>query len=349
MQKRLKILAFSAAIGIWAFSIQAAPSENFKVFLCFGQSNMTGGSGVNPQQIDQATNPRIKVLGFATSSCTGISPRTANKWSDASEPMHCGDGANAVGPSFAFGRAMADSFPNDTIGLIPCGQWGVNISYFQKGGFYSGTKPSVPGGNNVYQWMLTKCKLAQERGVFSGIIMHQGESNTGDGKAWITKVKSIVKDLKADLGLDYDIPFVAGELREDKNGSFNTNVVKYLPDSIPRCAVASSHGLQTFADSYNLHFNQAGNREMGKRMAIEMIKLLNVTDISSKRPRIIQKESINAKDISTAIYSLDGKMVLSNLKNNGSINRSKLLPGNIYIVKDEATSGTAKLLLAPGR
>lgn len=347
MRKWLKTLTIFGTIGVWAYSIQAEPSKNFKVFLCFGQSNMTGGSGVNAEQIDKTTHPRVKVLAFNTSNCEGVS-RTKDQWYDASEPMHCGDGANAMGPSYAFGRAMADSLPGDTIGLIPCGQWGVSIDFFRKGSSYSGTKPGYPGGNNVYNWMLNRCKKATERGVFAGIIMHQGESNTGDGLSWVSKVKSIVSDLQTDLGLSEPIPLVAGELRADKNPTFNSNVVAKLVDSIPKCLIASSQSLGTFADQWNLHFNQAGNREMGYRMAKQMLTLIDVTNIISKRNRFINPESMRINNLKATVFSLDGKTVLNNAKNNGTLNRA-VLPGNVYIVRNSKNSGAIKLLLAPGK
>jgi hypothetical protein len=106
MKKTGKFLFTVAVVGLLAGSLQAAPSKNFKVFLCFGQSNMSGGNGVQPEAQDKATNPRIKVLAFA--DC-GSPQRSNNKWSDACEPMHCGDGMNTLGPSYVFGRALIDS------------------------------------------------------------------------------------------------------------------------------------------------------------------------------------------------------------------------------------------------
>jgi uncharacterized repeat protein (TIGR02543 family) len=251
----------------------------FKVFLCFGQSNMSGGTGVSPDNESKKITPRVKVLGFATSASGNIS-RTANEWSDACEPMHCGDGVNAMGPSYAFGKVLADSLPNDTIGLIPCGQWGVGIEYFQKGGIYTGNKPSVPGGNNVYDWMLEKCQVAQERGVFSGIILHQGESNSGD-EDWPAKVKDIVDDLKSDLSITDDIPVVAGELLYSGCCPGHNTLVNKIPETIPNSYVASANGLSGGGTIPELHFNQAGYRELGKRYAIEMLKGLRLSAPSS--------------------------------------------------------------------
>jgi len=273
-----------------------------------------------PQKVDTDTNPRIKALSF--SNCSNPN-RTANQWYPAREPMHCNDGVNDVGPSFAFGRTLADSLPlTDTIGLIPCGLWGVGIEMFAKGDRYNGVagqnKPSNIYGldnsaTNAYQWMLNKCMFAKERGVISGIIMHQGEANTGNGTAWASKVKKTVKDLKTDLGLG-DIPFVAGELREDTKASFNSYVNKFR-DSIPNCHIASSRGLGVYNDDgYGLHFNQDGYRELGKRLAIEMLKGLRIPTAIKQQPPVNQPLTVNELHSNAVIslYTIDGRKVAGN-------------------------------------
>lgn len=341
MIKVRAVSAFFVAIGVLTASIMAEPSKNFKVFLCFGQSNMSGGNGVTPDADSKKTNPRIKVLAFA--DCSSPSRKT-NTWSDACEPMHCGDGMNMMGPSYEFGKAIADSLPNDTIGLIPCGQWGVSIDYFVKGGSYTGTKPSTPGGTNVYQWMLTKCKEAQKRGVFSGIILHQGESNSGQSD-WPTKVKKIVDDLKTDCGISGDIPLVAGELLYSGCCKGHNSVIATLPQKLPNSFVASSEG-QSGVDQY--HFNQAGYRTIGKRMAVEMVKGLKVYEkVATSQPkpqRFMTSMNVSANQSTSKVYSLDGRFIATA----SALNSKKALrPGNLYIIHNEETGVKTNLVIAP--
>jgi hypothetical protein len=147
MKQRKSIIGF-AVLGLLVGSLYATPSPHFKVFLCFGQSNMSGGSGCTPDAASKVTTPRVKVLAF--DNCSSPS-RTKNAWSDACEPMHCGDGQNMMGPSYAFGQLLADSLKNDTIGLIPLGLWGVSIEMFMKG--KTNTSGNAPSGwgNNAWE------------------------------------------------------------------------------------------------------------------------------------------------------------------------------------------------------
>jgi hypothetical protein len=72
--------------------------------------------------------------------------------------------------------------------------------------------------------------------LIKGILLHQGEANAGEGTAWVNKVKTIVANLKTDLGLG-DIPFIAGELIQDHAADPNAKnlnpFVNQLPKEIP--------------------------------------------------------------------------------------------------------------------
>lgn len=348
MKNSLNILITAAAVlGMCTGGVLAEPSKNFKVFLCFGQSNMSGGAGVSPQAEDTKTNPRIFTLSFG--SCQGW---TLDKWGVAKEPLHCADNQNAMGPAFAFGRIMADSLDVDTIGLIPCGLYSRPIECFMKNGNNMGSGGPIPGIENgaksAYSWMLNKCKIAQERGVFSGVILHQGESNS-EQSDWADKVKTIYDDLKKDLALENDFPLVAGELlQETTNGTApccadHNKVIANIPKKLPFGYVASSKGLMGGGSLKQYHFDQAGYREMGKRMAIEMLKgLREVAKVAvNPRNRVITAASFTSTQNSTIVYSLNGKVVSSGVK------QSAMKPGNLYVVFNKSTGASTKLMMAP--
>ena len=287
--KRNAIWCVFAFAGVLAASLQADPSNNFLVFLCFGQSNMSGGNGVTPDSLSQVTNPRIRVLAFQ--NCSSPS-RIYNTWSLAGDPMHCGDGLNSMGPSYAFGQAMADSLPNDTIGLIPCGLWGCAIEKFMTNHTsFSSCGPtldsgSIKGTTNAYQWVITKCKLAMQTGVFTGIILHQGESNNNQTN-WPQKVDTIYNSFKKDLGLTQDVPFVAGELLQASGAccaSMNT-IIDKIPQALPLGYVASSAGLASGGSQPQYHFNQVSYRILGQRYAALMMQgLRTITAIKTPGP-----------------------------------------------------------------
>lgn len=346
MRNRQKWITFLAVIGVFAFDIQSEPSPDFKVFLCFGQSNMSGGAGCNPDQKSKETHPRIKVLPF--DNCNNPQ-RTKDVWADASEPMHCGDNMNMMGPSYAFAQTLIDSLPaTDTIGLIPCGIWGSSIEIFMKGKTNTSSSYFSGWGNNVRDKMIAKCKEAVKRGVFTGIILHQGESNSGQSD-WPEKVKNIYDDIKAELNLPNDVPLVAGELLYSGCCSGHNAQVKKIPNVLPLGGVASAEGLSGGGTYPQYHFNPEGYRKLGERYAAVMYQFIKETKISSPRNRFVTEKSMQLLDKNAEVYSLNGKLVSPKLLNGGSLRNAGIVPGNIYVIKNGLKGNTTHLILSPSK
>jgi hypothetical protein len=131
---------------------------------------------------------------------------------------------------------------------------------------------------NPYECLVEMAKRAQKDGIIKGILLHQGESNTGD-TLWSHKVKSIYDNLIGDLNLNPDsVPLLAGELVNGDQGgacaSMNEIIAK-LPEIIPNAYVISSKGCISAPD--HLHFKAEGYRVLGRRYAIKMLSLLGYT------------------------------------------------------------------------
>lgn len=237
-----------------------------QVFLLFGQSNMEGPP--SPEAADLVLNERVEVLGYATCGA-----RVYNQWSVASPPLHsCGLG---VGPGDSFGKAMAEAWPNATIALVPAAISGVDLAFYRKGIISTRRAEfSIPpdnSGESAYDMLVEKAQLAQQRGTIRGILFHQGESD-GNNNQWVSQVGEMVEDLRADLGLGEDVPFIAGELlRTGCCGGFNSRI-NQLPGSVPNAHVASSQGLLGL-DQY--HFDLPGQRLLGQRYAEAMLEALS--------------------------------------------------------------------------
>ena len=130
-------------------------------------------------------------------------------------------------------------------------------------------------GGAPYQRLVDTAKLAQKDGVIKGILLHQGESNTGD-REWPDKVKGVYDNLIKDLSLNpKEVPLLAGELLSaDQNGacaSMNA-IIDDLPKTIPNTYVISSAGCPGRPD--HLHFTPAGYRVLGTRYGEKMLSLL---------------------------------------------------------------------------
>jgi hypothetical protein len=230
------------------------------VFLLLGQSNMAGYA--KAQASDKENSQRIRVIGFDDCSATG---RKKDQWADAAPPLHeCWN--SAVGPGDSFSKAMLDKVPSsDTILLVPCALSGQSINAMKK-------------GTTNYTWFISRAKSAQQLGgVIEGFIFHQGESDCGSS-SWPAAVKQFVTDLRTDLGLASNPPFLAGELPRASACSNHNPLVNQLPGLITNGYVVSSEGLSLDpADTqYHMHFGHDDTVELGKRYAAKMIEALKL-------------------------------------------------------------------------
>ena len=251
---------------------------NFYIFLSFGQSNMEGNAKFEPQ--DTIANERFKVLQAV--DCPDLN-REMGKWYPAVPPLsRCNTG---ITPGDYFGKTLAESLPDSIkIGIINVSVGGCKIELFEKDNYesYSETAPGWMKGmiaqydGNPYGRLVELAKLAQKDGVIKGILLHQGESNTGD-QSWPKKVKGVYDNLLSDIGLDPDsVPLLAGELVSAEQGgkcaSMNP-IIATLPEVIPNAYVISSADCEAIADG--LHFSAAGYRLLGSRYGDKMAQLLS--------------------------------------------------------------------------
>ncbi|MEP0345430.1 alpha/beta hydrolase-fold protein [Rhodopirellula bahusiensis] len=259
-----------------AVAMDASVDPNFHIYLCFGQSNMDSSGRMN--DADRDVPERLLVMADFDNEQRGWQKRN---WYHAVPPLAArGRGICMVD---SFGKAMVNSLPEDArVGIIKVCVPGCKIELYQKESFQSYVdderdwlKNIVKGyDGNPYQYLVGMAKEGQKHGVIRGILLHQGESNTGD-KEWPQKVKSVYDDLITDLDLDPNaVPLLAGEMvHADQGGrcaSHNAIIAK-LPEAITVAQVISSAGLPT---DDKLHFNPEGSRGFGERYAAAMLSLL---------------------------------------------------------------------------
>ena len=275
--------AAAGAVGLFtrattAGSYQAAtPDPNFHVYLAFGQSNMEGYPGIEPQD-KTGINKRFQMLAAVDFASLG---RKKGEWYDAVPPL-CRT-STGLCPADYFGRTMVTRTPERiTIGVLNVAVAGCKIELFDKDTYraYAATAPAwmtsiiKEYGGNPYQHLVDMAKVAQKRGVVKGILLHQGESNTND-KEWPNKVAKVYSDLIRDLNLrPADVPLLAGEtVNADQLGATASvnMIIAELPRILPNSYVISSKGCECRPD--HLHFTPAGYRELGKRYAEKMLEL----------------------------------------------------------------------------
>ena len=254
----------------------SAQKSNFYIYLCFGQSNMEGQGAIEAQ--DQTVDSRFQV--FQSLDCPELG-RTKGKWYSAVPPTcQCG---SKLSPADYFGRTMVANLPDSiTVGIINVAIGGCDIRLFDKDLYpdydftYKEswfTSKVANYGGNPYKHLIDLAKLTQKDGVIKGILLHQGETNTGQTE-WLSYVKKIYGDMLTDLSLNAEsVPILAGEvLSEGDNCCSSMNaIIQQLPDSIPSAHVISSAGC---VGQDNAHFNSEGYRKLGRRYAIKMLSLM---------------------------------------------------------------------------
>ncbi|WP_373749123.1 sialate O-acetylesterase [Bacteroides heparinolyticus] len=276
----MKKVLFSVLLWVGLFLAGAeafAQDENFYVYLCLGQSNMEGSAHYEAQ--DTLVNPCFQVLSAVDNKELG---RVKGNWYPARAPL-CRPNTGLT-PADYFGRTMVENLPeNVRIGVVHVAVGGCRIELFQKDKreAYVKTAPDWMAGilkaydNDPYGRLVEMAKIARKDGVIKGILLHQGESNTGE-QDWPQKVKSVYESLLADLNLKAEeVPLLAGEVVNADHGGVCASmnpIIATLPQVIKNAAVVSSKGLSCAAD--HLHFDAAGYRVLGRRYAEQMLKLM---------------------------------------------------------------------------
>lgn len=257
-----------------------AQDKNFRIFLCIGQSNMEGNARIEQQDLE-GVDPRFKMMAAVNDKGRG---RKIGRWYTAVPPL-CRPNTGLT-PADYFGRTMVKYLPEDQkVGIIHVAVAGCKIQCFIPDSLQSYVASEADWlkaiikeyDNDPYNHLIKLAKKAQKDGVISGILLHQGESNTGD-EAWLGMVKNVYDNILKDLNLNAeDVPLLAGEVvNGDRGGTCaaHNEIINRLPEVIPTAHVISSSGCTENFD--RLHFNAAGYRELGRRYAQEMLKIMNV-------------------------------------------------------------------------
>ena len=255
-----------------------SPKPKTYVFLSLGQSNMEGNAKIEPQDTINV-NPGFQMM--ATVDCPDLG-REKGKWYTAIPPLcRCNTGLT---PTDYFGRTLVEQLPeNIKVGVINVAVGGCKIELFDKTNYQTYVE-SAPDwlknmvkeyDGNPYGRLVEMAKLAQKEGTIKGILLHQGESNTGD-TLWTKKVKLVYDNLISDLGLNpEEVPLLAGEMVSANEGGMCASmnaIVNTLPEVIPNSYIISSEGCPAKSDQ--LHFTAEGYRMLGKRYAKKMLSIL---------------------------------------------------------------------------
>ena len=278
---------------------QVKPADpNFYIFLCFGQSNMEGAARPEAQDL-KSPGPRFLWMPAVDYPATDKLPaRKMGEWYEAIPPL-CRPNTGLT-PADWFGRTLVASLPeNIKIGVIHVAIGGIDIKGFLPDSIKDYAEKKAPGwmkgmlaayDNNPYERLVTLAKKAQKDGVIKGILMHQGETNTGDPK-WAGMVKQVYDNLCGDLNLKpEEVNLYAGNIVQADGKGVCIGCKKQideLPLTLHTSQVISSDGCTNGPD--RLHFDAAGYRELGCRYGEAVARHLG---FEPKRPYIEMPKKI---------------------------------------------------------
>lgn len=217
-----------------------------KSFLMIGQSNMAGRGFL--QDVPPIINERIQML-------------RNGRWQMMIEPVNYDRPVSGVSLAASFADAWCSKYPEDTIGLIPCAEGGSSLDDW-----------SIDG--ELFQHAVSEAKFAMKHSTLTGILWHQGESDSSDGKykVYYDKLSVIVQALRVTLDVP-EIPFIIGGLGDflGKTG-FGQYCVEYdrINDYLQKfafeqehCYFVSAQGLTANPDG--IHVNAISQRYFGLR------------------------------------------------------------------------------------
>ena len=301
-------------LSVIALAINAQkPDPNFYIFLCFGQSNMEGAARPEAQDL-KSPGPRFLWMPAVDYPATETLPaRKMGEWTEAIPPL-CRPNTGLT-PADWFGRTLVASLPeNIKIGVIHVAIGGIDIKGFLPDSIDNYVKTKAPNwmkgmleayNNNPYERLVTLAKKAQKDGVIKGILMHQGETNTGDPE-WARLVQRVYDNLCGDLKLKpEEVNLYAGNIVQAGGKGVCIGCKKQideLPQTLHTAQVISSDDCTNGPD--RLHFDAAGYRELGCRYGEAVARFLGY---EPKRPYIEMPKKIEVPaDAVTAETAIPG-------------------------------------------
>ncbi|WP_319501494.1 sialate O-acetylesterase [uncultured Draconibacterium sp.] len=222
------------------------------IYLLIGQSNMAGRAPIEKQDKDTLSNVFLFTGEGGHEWIKAANP--LNKYSTVRKSLS----KQKLGPGYTFAREMAKASNGKQIGLVVNARGGTSISEWSPGGI-------------LYNEAVKRAKMAMKFGEMKGIVWHQGESDASKADSYPAKIKQLIQSLRTELG-NPDLPFVAGQLSEDKTERHAFNVmILTLPTLVPNTGVVTTERTKTMDST---HFNAESQGLLGERYTREMLKLV---------------------------------------------------------------------------
>lgn len=217
-----------------------------KSFLLIGQSNMAGRGFIH--EVQPIYNKRIMML-------------RNGKWQMMTEPIHYDRSIAGIGLAASFAEAWCWDNEEESIGLIPCAEGGSSIDDWCIDGV-------------LFRHAISETQFAIENSELAGVLWHQGESDSQDGKfkEYYGKISIIFNEIRKTLSAHH-IPFIVGGLGDFLGQvGFGAGCTEYLfvngelqkyAQGQENCYYVTAKGLTPNPDG--IHINAMSQRIFGIR------------------------------------------------------------------------------------
>jgi hypothetical protein len=253
-----------------------------------GQSNMAGRGFIH--EVPPIYNERIQML-------------RNGRWQMMAEPINYDRPVSGISLAGSFADAWCRENEEDIIGLIPCAEGGSSIDEW-----------AVDGA--LFKHALQETKFAMQNSELSGILWHQGESDSSNGnyKVYYQKLLLIFTALRKELDAP-NIPFIMGGLGDflGKEGFgkhcteyelMNQELQKYAFEQ-DDCYFVTASGLTSNPDG--IHIDAISQRKFGLRYFEAFINKQHVLEPLINEHELLSRHNarIHTKAEKMYILSMD--------------------------------------------
>ncbi len=246
-----------------------------KSFLMLGQSNMAGRGFID--EVSPIYNERIQML-------------RNGRWQMMTEPINYDRPVSGISLAASFADAWCQINEKDIIGLIPCAEGGSTLDEWAIDGV-------------LFKHAVNEAKFAIQNSELTGILWHQGESDSNNGKykVYYKKLLSIIETLRKELNSP-NIPLIIGGLGDflGKEGFgkscteyhyINQELQKFALEQ-DNCYFVTAKGLTSNPDG--IHIDAVSQRKFGLRYFEAFDKRQHIME-----PLVNENELIKLNDTRT--------------------------------------------------
>jgi len=328
MNKKTKSIILSLGMLLIA-SLTYSQDPNLHIYLCFGQSNMSGQADFT--DADKDVGDRFLVLRASNK----INGQQVGELYPAAPPL--GHSGAKMGPADFFGRKMVRELPENikiAVANVAVGDQSIKLFDKDQVEAYVASRNNDWSvqyinqyGGNPYERLVELGEKAKEIGVIKGFLLHQGEADYKIASQWPSMVKKVYEDLLSALDLNAEeVPLLIGEMVSQEEGgtlgSYNY-MMSDAVDLIPTAHLIPSEDCPGLPEAnYTLHFTRDGYVTLGERYADVMLSLLD--GISSSL--IVKITSPTEATTITGEESI--KIQVTATSKNGPISKVEFYDGN---------------------